>query len=450
MAEFPTINGVIIVDANYLLGTDVSSLTEGGIWFSDGSGAPSVDASNFFWDDINNQLLLGDGSAGNPAFSFKDDPNTGFYRFGADKIAIVTGGSVAVAVDNAQRVGVGVSTGLSQKLTVGGVAQPGFLLQSNQNGRRGIFQLGGSATQANFLISPITNLATEVAYLSIFRSTNTTGEKAMRFYKGDGTGTLHGQIGVDGAKTYFNNGGGNCGIGATIPSEKLHVIGNIYTGVDGNKLILGTGKDMDMYYDGTDGNIRTNVVAASDLKVACGTDKTLEITETVWQDVNIPAGALSLGASAPDSISILSSGNIQGLGFNGNATTEEVHGSGEIIHDRKDGTDIHFHVHWMPTNANAGNVKWNLEYSWTNQDGTFSAPTTISIVDAADTTAWKHSIAVFPAIDGSAINVNNAIVFRLYRDPTDGDDTYGGDAALIQVGIHYEVNTMGSRQVTSK
>ena len=108
------------------------------------------------------------------------------------------------------------------------------------------------------------------------------------------------------------------------------------------------------------------------------------------------------------------------------------------------------HVHWMPTNANAGNVKWNLEYSWQNINGTFSAPTTISIVDSTDTTAWKHLIAVFPTIDGSAITVNNAIVFRLYRDPSDGDDTYGSDAALIQVGFHYEANTMGSRQVTAK
>ena len=108
------------------------------------------------------------------------------------------------------------------------------------------------------------------------------------------------------------------------------------------------------------------------------------------------------------------------------------------------------HVHWMPTDADAGNVKWQLEYSWQNADGTFAAPTTISIVDATDTTAWKHHIAVFPVIGGSGINVNNAIVFRLFRDPGDGDDTYGSDAALIQIGIHYEANTMGSRQLTSK
>lgn len=59
MSKFPTIDGVIIINANYILGIDISGLAEGGIWFSGADGSPSVDASNLFWDDINKRLGMG-------------------------------------------------------------------------------------------------------------------------------------------------------------------------------------------------------------------------------------------------------------------------------------------------------------------------------------------------------------------------------------------------------
>lgn len=65
MSKFPTIDGVIIINANYILGIDISGLAEGGVWFSDADGAPSVDASNLFWDDINKALGIGTSPPGN-------------------------------------------------------------------------------------------------------------------------------------------------------------------------------------------------------------------------------------------------------------------------------------------------------------------------------------------------------------------------------------------------
>jgi hypothetical protein len=241
------------------------------------------------------------------------------------------------------------------------------------------------------------------------------------------------------------------GVRVESPSEALQVKGNIYIQRDDDQLILGTGKDMTIFYDGTNGVIDLNDVAASDLNIDCGTDKTVELQETVWNDINFPGSALSQGvANKPDSISILSSGGIRAYGFDGNATLEELHGSGEILHDWKEGTALHPHVHWMPTTTNAGNVKWNIEYSWQNIDGTFSAPTTISVTAAAGGTAWVHKRSETTTISGSGLNINNAIVFRVYRDPTDVADTYPDDAAFIQVGFHYEIDTIGSRQELSK
>lgn len=167
---------------------------------------------------------------------------------------------------------------------------------------------------------------------------------------------------------------------------------------------------------------------------------------TAWNDINMPANALTLGAAAPDSITLFGSGGIKGLGFNGNATEESVHGAAELLHGYIEGTNIDFHVHWMPTTADAGNVKWQLEYSWMNMDGTFSAPTTISVVIAAGGTAWVHKVTDIGEISGAGKEIISAFVFRLFRDPADEDDTYAADAALIQAGIHYQVDTLGSRQ----
>jgi hypothetical protein len=181
-----------------------------------------------------------------------------------------------------------------------------------------------------------------------------------------------------------------------------------------------------------------------------GVDRSKIFGRILWNDINMPASALRLGATAPDAITILGAGSIEALGFDGAATTEAVNGSAEILHGYVEGSDIEFHVHWMPTTANAGNVKWQLEYSWINNGGTFANPTTISIVQAAGGTAWVHKRADFPSISGTGKVINSAVVFRLFRDPSDGSDTYGDDAALVQVGIHYQIDVYGSRSENIK
>ena len=185
-------------------------------------------------------------------------------------------------------------------------------------------------------------------------------------------------------------------------------------------------------------------------EVIDGVDRSKIFGRVLWNDINMPASALRLGASAPDAIGILGSGGIEALGFDGNATTESVNGAAEILHGYLEGSDIEFHVHWMPTTANAGNVKWQLEYSWVSKDGVFANPTTLSIVQAAGGTVWSHNRADFVFISGVGKTINSAVVFRLFRDPTDGDDTYSNDASLIQVGINYQIDVYGSRLEDSK
>lgn len=170
----------------------------------------------------------------------------------------------------------------------------------------------------------------------------------------------------------------------------------------------------------------------------------------VWEDLRIAALSTRTNASAPDLITIGPSGGLLTLGFNGDATAEQCYFAIQLPHSYKQGSDIYPHVHWCPVNTNAGNVLWQLEYSWANINGTFEAPTTIESLDAADGTAWKHQLASFPAITGTGKTISSMIVCRLFRNPADGDDTYGSDAALLEFDIHYQIDSLGSQEETTK
>jgi len=174
-------------------------------------------------------------------------------------------------------------------------------------------------------------------------------------------------------------------------------------------------------------------------------------TARVWDDILIPAMILRAGAPAPDIIPVLPApSNVRGWGFDGGVTTEMLEGGQEMTHDYVQGTDIVPHVHWSPTDNGGGNVKWQLEISWTNDGAVSLAPTTISSVQATGGAAWRHNRADFPALAGAGKLIGSYLDFRLFRDPTDAQDTYGSDAWLRGIGFHYQKDTVGSRQVIIK
>lgn len=149
-------------------------------------------------------------------------------------------------------------------------------------------------------------------------------------------------------------------------------------------------------------------------------------------------------------IQLFGSGGIYGRAFDGVAVSEQLFGGFEILHDYKEGTDFTPHIHWMPTTNDAGNVKWFLEYSIKGVGGVFSAPSTLTAVSSAGGIAWTHRMVSFSAISGTGILIHSHFMFRLYRVPADEEDTYTNDAALLSFGVHYQIDTLGSRQIFYK
>lgn len=166
--------------------------------------------------------------------------------------------------------------------------------------------------------------------------------------------------------------------------------------------------------------------------------------EVVWDDIILNPESLGTGASAPDLTTFV--GNTRAYAFNGATTLEQLYGSFEIPHGYKEGTDLRPHIHWSPTTAGTGNVKWQMEYVMAKVDQTFTtSTTTITAIDSTNAISNQHLAVEFGMMSGIDVKIGEVCRFRLFRDPTDVLDTYGADAALMSLGIHYEIDGDGSR-----
>lgn len=171
---------------------------------------------------------------------------------------------------------------------------------------------------------------------------------------------------------------------------------------------------------------------------------------TIWDDINVSMVPPAGGGAAPAIIAFNGDTMLDCYAFAGiGAVPDEFHSSLEILHAYKEGSDIHFHIHWYPTDANTGNVKWQLRYTWFNRGTVPPAATTVSSTQATPGVAWQEMTANF-VISGAGKTMGSRFVFVLFRDPADAADTYAHQAAVTDMGIHYEKDSEGSNTILTK
>ena len=174
---------------------------------------------------------------------------------------------------------------------------------------------------------------------------------------------------------------------------------------------------------------------------------------SAWDDLRVPVTSVRrLGTTDPDWVQFKDNGaasvGVFALNFDGGGTRdEEVMFSVQMSHGWREGSALHPHVHWSPTDATAGNVRWALEYTVCNVDGTFGNTTIIYINDPSDQVAGKHQIADFADIDMTGNTFSAMLICRLMREATDAADTYDGhDATLFEIDFHHQIDRPGSRE----
>ena len=168
----------------------------------------------------------------------------------------------------------------------------------------------------------------------------------------------------------------------------------------------------------------------------------------VWKDIFFPmAPPKTTGAGNPTLVAW--NGNLRGYSF----AVGDTHDFDpqEFAHDGKQGSTATFHIHFVSrTNVAADRaVKWQLEYSQANRNGVFPAPTTISIevTIPSGTTTLTHvaeDIASFTTGD-----VAGQMFTKLTRIAATGTAP-ADDPIVIGVHYHYQLDTVGSRDIFTK
>ena len=179
----------------------------------------------------------------------------------------------------------------------------------------------------------------------------------------------------------------------------------------------------------------------------------INLTDTVWEDLRVPISAVRIGAAFPPDWENITDG-LYVLAFDNGANDEQVYFTVQIPHNYKIGGAIEAHVHWGPSDTGAGDVIWGLEYSIANIGDVFPASTTIDVTIATTETANDHIYTDIGDIDVSGItevtDISTMLICRLFRESSSASDTYASDAYLYEIDFHYEIDSLGSQDETSK
>lgn len=171
---------------------------------------------------------------------------------------------------------------------------------------------------------------------------------------------------------------------------------------------------------------------------------------TVVDDINMTLVPPAGGGAAPAIIAFNGDARLDCYAFSGTGPTpDEIHSSLEVLHGYKEGSDITMHLHWFPINTTVANVKWQLRYTWFNPGSVPGAATTVTVVSATSGVAWQEQVSAF-TISGAGKLMGSRFVYTLFRDAVDAQDTYAFNAAVTDMGIHYEKDTIGSRTTLTK
>jgi len=132
--------------------------------------------------------------------------------------------------------------------------------------------------------------------------------------------------------------------------------------------------------------------------------------------------------------------------FSGTNPTPDVYSSMvEMPRGYKDGSVVHLHIQWFPTTTDIGDVKLQLRYVIYNRTTIPGPAQTLAIVQTTPGVAWQEQVMEFD-IPATGMTLGARLVYYLFRDATDPQDTYAFNVAITGIGIHTEIDQIGSRQ----
>jgi hypothetical protein len=120
----------------------------------------------------------------------------------------------------------------------------------------------------------------------------------------------------------------------------------------------------------------------------------------------------------------------------------------QMPHNWKLGSNIVIHIHWSKSTTNAGVCNWQMKYKWGGIGEVMPAFSELAKgteVIPNSNTVDKHALMSWPEVSGNGKTLSSMICVYIARI-NDGDDTFTGAGNLYEIDIHYQIDSMGSRQ----
>lgn len=231
--------------------------------------------------------------------------------------------------------------------------------------------------------------------------------------------------------------------------------GNVTIPSDSGTLQVGAGNDMSVGYDGTDGLINTSLVAASDLNITCGANKTIELQNSVYDDMQfaIDTGVVP-GANNPTWEALTT--NVYAYSFDVDDYIDVQ--CNEPPHKWAESTDGELHLHLSPKTGNSTGsdrfAQFTIYIAAVNSDGsdTWSETNqTAELTIPNGTSALTGFYLTFGTnLDLSSYNLATQIKIRVKRIAATGGTEFADNVFVTQCGCHLQQNTLGSRTASTK
>jgi hypothetical protein len=124
-----------------------------------------------------------------------------------------------------------------------------------------------------------------------------------------------------------------------------------------------------------------------------------------------------------------------------------------LQHDMNpDAPGMYLHTHWITSGGDVHAVKWQIQWTFArgfNQSAfAFGAPSTDTAEEAPPTTAYQHMTTEIAApINPGDFQVDGLLIVNVSRITNGGVDN-GANVFLLTADVHYQADTVNTRQRT--
>lgn len=137
--------------------------------------------------------------------------------------------------------------------------------------------------------------------------------------------------------------------------------------------------------------------------------------------------------------------NIYGFAFDP-TTLKEFFANVHVKHDYALGTSIFPHVHWSTGNSTeVAVVRWGFEWTYAQGHGqaAYGDTTTVYVDTTTNGVAYTHyvsEVSLADAIDVGTLEPDGIILFRVFRDAANANDTFTSNVWAWTFDAHYQKN----------